>query len=182
MPIGAQSTSEAYHRLKLRGIECMLVSVLLQLTCWGLVPWSVAQRIAQAACEDNVRSNVTSHPDLLNMSRIGTEGAHSGNVRRDAMVQYKPRPELEGILQPVIVPCMKTKAIDRIEPAWVWLPIILPNLLFDTLYHSYPKKFKGCLGDGLEAFWSKVTCETRVQTYYGTFLAQRVPDATRDLF
>ena len=161
MPYGAQSTAEAYSRLKLKGTESSLVALLLSLSCWGLISWSIAQRISIAVVEDNNRADVFSHPDLVNLSRLGASGLHSGHVRRDAMVLYKPSPELVK-LQPVLVPCLKTKAVDRTEPAWVWMPMILPNLLFDSLFHGYPKNFKTFLGDGLEKFWADVTCEPRV--------------------
>ena len=157
----AQSTAEAYSRLKLKGTESNLVNLLMSLSCWGLISWAIAQRIAIAVCEDNSRADVSSHPDLVNLSRLGNQGQHTGHVRRDAMVLYKPSPELVK-LQPVLAPCLKTKAVDRTEPAWVWMPMILPNLLFDSLFHGYPKQFKSFLGDGLENFWAKVTCEPRV--------------------
>ena len=161
MPIGAQSNAEAY-RLKTQGTHSHLAAVLLTCCCWGGAPWFVAQRIAQATCKDNHQAGVPSHPDIVNLSRIGTEGEHSGNVRRDAFVSFKPR-DGSVQLQYVLTPVLKTKATERLEPAWIWVPMILPNLLFDSLYHTYPKKFRSMLGDGLEKFWSQVAWGNMVQ-------------------
>ena len=161
MPYGAQSNAEAY-RLKTTGTHSHLAAVLLHCCCWGVAPWSVAQRIAQAACADNHQAGVLTHPDVVNLSRIGTSGEYSGNVRRDAYQLFKPRVGAVE-LQYVLTPVMQTKATERLGPAWIWVPMILPNLLFDSLYHTYPKKSRSMLGDGLEKFWSQVAWGNMVQ-------------------
>ena len=151
-----QSTGDAYHQKLLSGTESKLVSVIMQLTCWGSIQWSVAQKIAAAQCEDNDVAGVTSHPDLKKLAGIGKSGAFSGNVRRDGLVQYKPSSWIQRALQFIYVPVMKTKALDRVEPDWLWLPIILPNVLFEALYKGHPQKFASFLGDGLETCWAHV--------------------------
>ena len=151
-----QSTADAYHQKLLSGTESKFVSVLMQLVCWGQVQWSVAQRLVAAQCEDNDAAGVRSHPDLQKLAGIGKSGAYSGNVRRDGLTQYKPSSWIQQILQFISVPVMKTKSLDRMEADWIWLPIILPNLLFEALYKGYPQKFASFLGEGLEAFWAQV--------------------------
>ena len=91
---------------------------------------------------------------MRKLAKLGTHGRYSGNVRRDALKNFPPaigNPETYDIL----VPIMKTKG-DQSYPTMSWIPIIMPNLLFEAIYKWFRPVFDRFLGAGLEQFWNQV--------------------------
>ena len=155
LPFATLVMEQAYLKRQFSGTKCHLASALIDCAVWGLMHWSIVQKLALAQCKDNEAMGVFTHPDLCDLARLGCSGAYSGNIRRDAMSKIKALP---GVVeaQLISVPCFATKSLNRLEAMMVDVPIILPNLLLESLYQHFPNKFRAALGPGLRQFWDKV--------------------------
>ena len=149
------SVEEAIQLNRFADIRCHMVDTLIDCAVWGLLHWSVCQRIAKSQCVDNEALGMQSHPALLEMAQLGCGGMYSGNVRRDAFVKFRPN---AAVVKPQMIklPCLATRALDRMLPMEINVPIILPNLLFESFHKHFPVKFQACLGGGLRSFWDSV--------------------------
>ena len=134
--------------------ECQLADLLVDMCSWGFIQWSFAQSVAERHCRDNISYGQWNHPSMRKLAKLGKHGQYSGNARRDALKNFPPaigNPETYDIL----VPIMKTKG-DQSYPTMSWIPIIMPNLLFEAIYKWFRPVFDSFLGAGLEQFWNQV--------------------------
>ena len=115
---------------------------------WGIMHWSVAQSLTDALVADNADYNQWTHPDVRAIARLGNSGKNTGHVRRDAMLRF---PVAEGTPQPldVNIPVMRTK-MAHLHPSSDDVPIMMPNLLFESMYRYFRPYFNKLLGSGLE--------------------------------
>ena len=149
----ATTTYEAYVHNAFADTESEVASTLISICSWGLMSWSVCQRLAAAVCIDAKRMHQVVHPHVQRLAALGTSGAHSGNIRRDALSQFKP---LEDLVTTIIrVPFFKTKALNAV-PEYMDLPVFMPNLLFECMFQHFNRRFMEMLGSGLETFWNQV--------------------------
>ena len=106
------------------------------------------QQIAMAASKDGL-----AHPDVIKLSKLGSEGRWANNVPRDFLSKL-PKGTMHNAVSTIQVP-MKNGGIGN---AWSWQPldIMYPHKVFSILYHSYHEHFESRMVgtfDTLRKFW-----------------------------
>ena len=106
------------------------------------------QQIAMAASKDGLE-----HPDVIKLSKLGSEGRWANNVPRDFLSKL-PKGTMHNAVSTIQVP-MKNGGIGN---AWSWQPldIMYPHKVFSILYHSYHEHFESRMVgtfDTLRKFW-----------------------------
>ena len=150
------SLADLLRQQEFASVQCKCGKAVKECCALGQLHWSVAQRLAQAIEEDaNAVGNFV-HPDVQRTASLGDYGGYAGKVRRDALTQSKPLPNLP---KPLLAraPIIKTKADNHVAPDFMELPILLPCDIFETWSRFYPRKFQLLLGNGLEEIWDKVS-------------------------
>ena len=134
------------------GVGCPLALALANDVWWGRLVPRKAQRYARLALE----SGTPAHPDLVMLSKLGTDGRHAGNCKRDLISHMKPS-LITKSLHPMRLP-VKEGTEDIKYETYDFLP---PHALFSALYHEGEETFTDeILGgdrENVPKFWATQT-------------------------
>ena len=131
-------------------------TLLVSLFGWGVISAALGQRIAEAVVFDIEASGGEAPGNLHKLASLGASGMCSRNCRRDLWRWL--RPELASLPEPlgIRVAYAKSRSTARHLIEYLTLPVMLPNLLLETIYQSFPEYFQTTLGQSLDWFWSQV--------------------------
>jgi hypothetical protein len=136
-----------------------LAGALIDLWSWGALSAPMLQMLASAAACDvqAARDHGLHFVDLDNLARLGAHGQFPNNTRRDLMrslssTAHQPTPLL------VRIPYVNHKA-DKNLVQYTDVPVLMPNELFDCMFHHFRPHFDTLLQGDLSAFWRNVSMD-----------------------
>jgi len=122
----------------------------LLITKWsvGEVSAPSVQSIAKAAVTDGAN-----HPELRSLAALGSEGLYPGNIHNELSKKIRKVPIAEAMIHQCVWVKRHALATTQVEH-----PMILPHMLFSTLYHKNPEAFMlrvlGGSASNLPKFWT----------------------------
>ena len=157
--------SPATHR------RSVLAERLVEVWSWGQIFSPLVQWLAEGSLED-LRAVGSSAdlilPDLAKLASIGTTGEWSGNTRRDLLSTVLPTVMLPKPL-PIRVPFVRNIG-PYTDVSFTDAAIMMPNELFDALYHHYRHFFNSFVANNLVDFWQGVADDDPVGHGHPVFL------------
>ena len=138
-----------YRKRRTRDLSSSsLARILRQQFAWGTMPASTVQAIAQAARDDGLE-----HPEINDLSDIGTAGIWANNCRRD-LLRLLQRDKQIQVPKPKYfnVPFKDRKGTIKTMQH----PILLPHELLHAIATKYPEHFASLQRVSCRDFWRKL--------------------------
>ena len=132
--------------------KSQLAYLLQQQFAWGTMSATSLQAIALAAVEDGL-----DHPDVVELSRIGSSGMHKGNCRRDLLRSISSAGTVK-VPEPTFfdIPVQPFKDRSGRVQSSIKHPILLPHELLHAMATTYPDHLASLEGVSTKEFWSKL--------------------------
>ena len=112
------------------------------------MPESTVQAIAEAAVNDGL-----AHPEVIELSEIGSKGMHKQNCRRDLPQRFARDKDIQ-VPQPQ---CFDVPFKDRTgKVSTMKHPILLPHDLLHAMATKYPGHFASLQSVSTRDFWQKL--------------------------
>lgn len=131
-----------------------LANLLLGDFFWGEMTAPAVQRIAAAACKDFETAGAIVPEDLKILASLGSSGRYPGKINGQIHAKFAPAKQLPS---PTAFQMPFLAKPGSLVAKFFTTHIFLPHILFSSLYHDFPVKFKKFVCESqerLRLFWS----------------------------